>query len=173
MLCLDVNEWKKHSRGLNQEIISSNNTLCRKALQIILDSKVISRFLTSVSALWAAHSHGGKKKKKTMLVLKIQAIQIYEIYFSASAETFPVNDCRLDYLVSLHKNLMLTNDTALSRWFIYGGCTIPIVGTAQWLDGLTHLHHLASRLSYSFCHCLGESTLPVFNACLNLSWTYK
>lgn len=50
---------------------------------------------------------------------------------AAQQRRFPVNDCQLDYLVSLHKNLMLTNDAVLSRWFIYGWRTVPIVGTAQ------------------------------------------
>lgn len=114
----------------------------------------------SVSTLWAAYFH----VIKTMLrpILRKQAIQIYEIYFSTSAKMFPVNDCRLDYLVSLHKTLMLTNDAVLSRWFIYGWCTVPIVGTVQWLDGLTHLHHLVSQLSTSLCRCLPKVTPSVF-----------
>lgn len=75
---------------------------------------------------------------------------------------FPVNDCLLNSLVLLHKNLILTNDTVFSRLFICGWCTVPIVGTAHWFDSL-NLHHFAFQLSYSFCHCLLEATSPVFN----------
>lgn len=161
LLFIDVNKWRIHNQGLNWEIISFNNTHHREALLIILDSKVLSGSLTSVSALWAAHFH---VIKKDAYIKKNTGNKKYIRFIPApQQQRFPVNDCRLDYLVSLHKNLMLTNDAVLSRWFIYGRRTVPIVGTAQWLDALTHLQHLASQLSHSFCHCSSEAAPPVFN----------
>lgn len=172
MLFIDVNKWKIHNQGLNWEIISSNNSHCREAFLIILSSTVLSNF----TLCYVGCTFSCNKSSQIVWTLKIQA-QIHEIYLSIAPQQrrFPVNGCWLDYLVSLHKNLMLTNDAVLSRWFIYGRCTVPIVGTAQWLDGLTHLRHLASWLSHSFCHCLPEATQSVFNnipiTCLDLCWT--
>lgn len=129
-------------QGLNRAIISPNNTHRREALLIILDSKVPS------SPLLQALLHG-LSHMKTMPTFKKSELKYARFISAPRQRRFPVNDCQLGYLVSLHENLMLINDSVLSRWFIYGRGTMPVAGTAQWLDGLTHLHHLASEPSIS------------------------
>lgn len=158
-------KWRVHNQGLKREIISSNDTHSRETIPIILDSRVLFRSFAAVSALWVCTCAWGQNK----ILIRLQ--KCMRFIPAPQQQHFPVNVCRLRYLVTLHKILMLTNAAVLSRWFIYGRSTAPIVGTAQWLDGPPP----PSLLSSSFWHYLPEATPPLFNnipiTCLDLCWT--